>query len=143
MQVFGAPIIDPVIKAFQKANPGVHVQESVAASAAGTAYQTSLLTEKLAGNLPDIVNPQDVLSPTLSTDGITQSLSPYMAKGEPYPQNYWLPNILASYIPTVGPQKGQVFALPNEADAVVVFYNKDEFKRPASPFRPTTGPGLR
>ena len=34
----------------------------------GTAYQTSLLTEKLAA-LPDIVNPQDVLSPTLSTDG--------------------------------------------------------------------------
>ena len=132
-QSFGAPIIDPVIKAFQKANPGVKVQESVAASAAGTAYQTSLLTEKLAGNLPDIVNPQDVLSPTLSTDGITQSLSPYMAKGEPYPQNYWLPNILASYIPTVGPQKGQVFALPNEADAVVVFYNKDEFKKAGVP----------
>lgn len=133
VQVFGAPIIDPVIKAFQKANPKVHVQESVASSAAGTAYQTSLLTEKLAGNLPDIVNPQDVLSPTLSTDGITQSLSPYLAKGVPYKQDYWLPNILASYIPTIGAQKGQVYALPNEADAVVVYYNKDEFKKAGVP----------
>lgn len=133
VQVFGAPIIDPVIKAFKKANPGLHVQESVAASAAGTAYQTSLLTEKLAGNLPDIVNPQDVLSPTLSTDGITQSLSPYLAKGVPYKQDYWLPNILASYIPTIGAEKGQVFALPNEADAVVVYYNKDEFKKAGVP----------
>ena len=133
VQVFGAPIIAPVIKAFQKANPGVKVQESVAASAAGTAYQTSLLTEKLAGNLPDIVNPQDVLSPTLSTDGITQSLSPYLAKGQPYQQSYWLPNILASYIPTIGPQKGQVYALPNEADAVVVYYNKDEFSKAGVP----------
>jgi multiple sugar transport system substrate-binding protein len=132
-QSFGAPIIDPVIKAFQKANPGVKVTESVASASATTGYQTSLLTEKLAGNLPDIVNPQDVLSPTLSSDGITASLSPYLAKGIPYPQNYWLPNILASYIPTVGPQKGQVFALPNEADAVVVYYNKNEFAKAGVP----------
>lgn len=127
-QVFGAPILAPVLKAFEAAYPSIHVQESVASSDAGTAYQTSLLTQKLAGDLPDIVNPQDVLSPTLSTDGITQSLSPYLTKGEPYKQSYWLPNILASYIPTIGKNKGQVFALPNEADAVVVYYNKAEFK---------------
>jgi multiple sugar transport system substrate-binding protein len=133
-QFFGAPILAPVLKAFEAANPGVHVEESVAPSAAGTAYQTSLLTEKLAGTLPDIVNPQDVLSPTLSTDGITQSLSPYLAKGQPYPQSYWLQNILASYIPTIGQGKGQVYALPNEADAVVVYYNKDEFKKAGVPY---------
>jgi multiple sugar transport system substrate-binding protein len=133
VQTFAAPIIDPVIKAFEAAYPKIHVEESVAASDAGTAYQTSLLTEKLAGDLPDIVNPQDVLSPTLATDGIIQSLSPYLAKGEPYSQNYWLPNILASYIPTTGPDKGQVFALPNEADAVVVFYNKTEFAKAGLP----------
>jgi multiple sugar transport system substrate-binding protein len=69
----------------------------------------------------------------LSTDGITQSLSPYLAKGQPYQQSYWLPNILASYIPTIGPQKGQVYALPNEADAVVVYYNKDEFSKAGVP----------
>jgi multiple sugar transport system substrate-binding protein len=134
VQVFGAPIIAPALKAFEQAYPHIHVVESVAASDAGTAYQTSLLTEKLAGDLPDIVNPQDVLSPTLSTDGITQSLSPYLAKGEPYAQSYWLPNILASYIPTIGPDKGQVFALPNEADAVVVYYNKDEFAKAGVPY---------
>jgi multiple sugar transport system substrate-binding protein len=134
VQAFTAPIIASVLKAFEKANPKLHVSESVAGASAGTAYQTSLLTEKLAGNLPDIVNPQDVLSPTLSTDGITQSLSPYLAKGEPYHQNYWLPNILASYIPTIGTDKGQVFALPNEADAVVVYYNKTEFKKAGVPY---------
>jgi multiple sugar transport system substrate-binding protein len=133
VQVFGAPILAPVLKAFEKANPHLHVVESVASSDVGTAYQTSLLTEKLAGNLPDIVNPQDVLSPTLSTDGITQSLSPYLAKGEPYKQSYWLPNILASYIPTIGADKGGVYALPNEADAVVVYYNKNEFKKAGVP----------
>jgi len=135
VQSFGGPILAPVLKAFEARNPGLHVQESVApSSGAATAYQTSLLTQKLAGDLPDIVNPQDVLSPTLSTDGITQSLTPYLAKGEPYHQNYWLPNILASYIPTIGKNKGQVFALPNEADAVVVFYNKNEFKKAGVPY---------
>lgn len=134
VQAFTAPIIASVLKAFEKANPSLHVEESVAGASAGTAYQTSLLTEKLAGNLPDIVNPQDVLSPTLSSDGITQSLSPYLAKGEPYKQDYWLPNILASYIPTIGADKGQVFALPNEADAVVVYYNKTEFKKAGVPY---------
>ena len=143
VQSFTAPIIASVLKAFEKANPELHVSESVAGASAGTAYQTSLLTEKLAGNLPDIVNPQDVLSPTLSTDGITQSLSPYLAKGEPYKQDYWLPNILASYIPTIGANKGQVFALPNEADAVVVYYNKTEFKKAGVRIRRTAGPGPR
>ncbi len=134
VQSFGAPILKPVLDAFQQQNPHVKIEEAIApAGGAATAYQTSLLTEKLAHNLPDIVNPQDVLSPTLSTDGITQSLTPYLKKGKPYHQNYWLPNILASYIPTVGKNKGQVFALPNEADAVVIAYNKDEFQAAGVP----------
>lgn len=135
VQSFGGPILAPVLKAWEAANPGVHVSEAVAPSGgAATAYQTSLLTQKLAGDLPDIVNPQDVLAPTLEKDGIIQSLSPYLAKGEPYKQSYWLPNILASYIPTIGKNKGQVFALPNEADAVVVYYNMNEFKAAGVPY---------
>ena len=122
-----------MLKAFEAANPNLHVSEAVV-SDVGTDYQTTLLTEKLAGDLPDILNPQDVLSPTLSTDGITQSLSPYLAKGNPYPQSYWLPNILASYVPNIGAEKGQVYALPNEADAVTIFYNENEFKAAGVPF---------
>jgi multiple sugar transport system substrate-binding protein len=132
VQSFGAAILKPVVTAFEKDHPGVKVSEAIS-TGAGTTYQTGLLTQKLAGDLPDIVNPQDVLSPTLSTDGITQSLTPYLKKGEPYHQNYWLPNILASYIPTIGKDKGQVFALPNEADAVTVFYNENEFKAAGVP----------
>lgn len=129
VQSFGAPILKAALQAWEQQNPDVKVEEAIApAGGAATAYQTSLLTEKLAGNLPDIINPQDVLSPTLSTDGITRSLTPYLKQGKPYHQNYWLPNILASYIPTIGKDKGQVFALPNEADAVVVSYNENEFK---------------
>jgi multiple sugar transport system substrate-binding protein len=134
LQYFEAPELAPAIKAWEAANPGVHVSETVSTSSGSpTAYQTSLLTEKLAGDLPDIVNPQDVLSPLLSSEGITQSLSPYLAKGEPYPQSHWLQNILASYIPTTGPGKGQVFALPLAADGGVVYYNEKEFKAAGVP----------
>lgn len=133
VQTFGAPILAPVLKAFEAANPNLKVSEAVV-SDVGTTYQTTLLTEKLAGDLPDILNPQDVLSPTLSTDGITQSLTPYLSKGDPYKQSYWLQNILASYIPDIGTEKGQVYALPNEADAVTIFYNENEFKAAGVPF---------
>ena len=56
-------------------------------------------------------------------------MSPYLAKDEPYPASYWLPNILASYIPNQGTKKGQVYGLPNEADAIVIAYNENLFKK--------------
>ncbi|MGH3217636.1 MAG: extracellular solute-binding protein [Streptosporangiaceae bacterium] len=133
LQNYAPPIIAPAVAAFQKIHPHVKIQESVV-SAAGTTYLTTLLTQKLSGNLPDIVEPQDVLSPTLATDGITQSLTPYMKSGKLPAQSYFLPNILSSYIPEVGQYKGQVMALPDEADAVVVYYNENEFKAAGVPF---------
>lgn len=133
LQSYAPPIIQPAVDAFQKLHPGVKIQESVV-SAAGTTYLTTLLTEKMSGSLPDIVEPEDVLSPTLATDGITQSLTPYMESGKLPPQSYFLPNILSSYIPQVGQYKGQVMALPDEADAVVVYYNENEFKAAGVPF---------
>lgn len=133
LQSYAPPIIKPAVDAFQKLHPGVKIQESVV-SAAGTTYLTTLLTQKMSGNLPDIVEPQDVLSPTLATDGITQSLTPYMKNGTLPAQSYFLPNILSSYIPEVGQYKGQVMALPDEADAVVVYYNENEFKAAGVPF---------
>jgi multiple sugar transport system substrate-binding protein len=130
---FTSTIIAPVLKAFEAANPKLHVKESIY-NGAESAYLTSLLTQKLAGNLPDLVDPADIQSSELMTDGITQNLSPYLAKGEPYKQSYWLANILSSYIPSTGPHKGQVFGLPNQADALVVYYNKDEFKAAGVPY---------
>jgi multiple sugar transport system substrate-binding protein len=133
LQNYAPPIIKPAVDAFQKLHPGVKIQESVV-SAAGTTYLTTLLTQKMSGNLPDIVEPQDVLSPTLAADGVTQSLTPYMKNGKLPAQSYFLPNILSSYIPEVGQYKGQVMALPDEADAVVVYYNENEFKAAGVPF---------
>jgi multiple sugar transport system substrate-binding protein len=129
---FTEPSIKPVLAAFEKQYPNVHVTATYLPST--TAYQTQLLTEKLSGNLTDVVETYDVLTPTLETDGIVANLKPYLAQGEPYPQNYWLPNFLASYIPPSGPRAGNVYALPNEADATVIYYNQSEFKTAGLPY---------
>jgi multiple sugar transport system substrate-binding protein len=131
-QAFTAPIIAPVIAAFQKLHPSLKVQASVQGTTT-VSYTTVLLTEKLAGSLQDIINPADVEGPEFAYDGIDQDMSPYLAKDEPYPQSYWLPNILASYIPNQGSKKGQVFGLPNEADAIVIAYNENLFKKAGIP----------
>jgi multiple sugar transport system substrate-binding protein len=132
-QSFTAPIIAPVIAAFQKRNPNLKVSASVQGSAS-TTYTTVLLTEKLAGDLQDIVNPADVEGPEFAYDGISTNLAPYLAKDDPYPASYWLPNILASYIPNQGSKKGGVYGLPNEADAIVIVYNQNLFKQAGIPF---------
>jgi multiple sugar transport system substrate-binding protein len=135
---FSAPVMKPIIANFEKLNPNVHVSYSVVSN--GNTYVPLLQTEKLASTLPDIAETYDVLTPTLETDDLLTNLSPFLAKGEPYPQSYWLPTFMASYIPPAGAPKGvgNVYALPNEADATVIFYNKNEFKAAGVPL-PTNG----
>jgi multiple sugar transport system substrate-binding protein len=128
----GAAIVLPVIKAFEKLNPGLHVTYSPN-TVGGASYVTQLLTEKLAGDLPDIVNPDDVNGPQFAYDGITANLAPYLAKCTPYCQSYWLPNLVASYIPNQGKLKGGIYGLPNEADAIIIVYNATMFKKAGLP----------
>jgi multiple sugar transport system substrate-binding protein len=135
---FSADVMKPVIAGFEKLNPNVHVTSSVVSN--GNTYVPLLQTEKLGGTLPDIAETYDVLTPTLETDHLLTNLSPFLAKGQPYPKNYWLSTFMASYIPPAGAPDGvgNVYALPNEADATVIFYNKNEFKAAGVPF-PTNG----
>jgi multiple sugar transport system substrate-binding protein len=78
----------------------------------------------------------DVLTPTLEVDGLFGDLTGDLKAGLPYPQNYWLPTFEASYIPPTGAPfgVGHVFALANEADATVIMYNQNEFKKAGVPF---------
>ena len=119
------PTMTQLVAAYEKYRPGVTVQVQELPN--DNTYQTKLLTEKLAGSLPDIIATYDVLSPTLTTQGIEANLSPYLNSADLYPQSYWLPNFLASYIMDSGPDTGQVHALPMEADATVIYYNQNEF----------------
>ena len=125
IHAYFAPTMQQLVTAYEKATPGVNVQVQQLPN--DNTYQTKLLTEKLGGSLPDIVATYDALSSTLATDGVVQSLSPYMNAKDLYPTSYFLPNFLSSYISPTGPDKGEVMGLPQEADATVVYYNKNEF----------------
>jgi ABC-type glycerol-3-phosphate transport system substrate-binding protein len=127
-------IIAQVSKAFMKLNPGVHFQ--IANVPNDQTYVPLLQTERLAGDEPMIDETYDVLTPTLETDGLVGDLTSDLAAGDPYPQSYWYPGFLSSYIPPKGAPfgVGHVFALPAGADATVVMYNENEFQKAGVPF---------
>ena len=100
---FTTPVMQPVIAAFEKLNPGVTIKAANVVNTPDT-YVPLLQTERLAGNEPMIDETYDVLTPTLEVDGLFADLTPDLKMGEPYPQNYWLPSFEASYIPPMGPR---------------------------------------
>ena len=132
---FTTPVLQPVIAAFKKLHPGVNIQAANVVNTPST-YVPLLQTERLAGNEPSIDETYDVLTPTLEVDGLIADLSPGLKAGQPYSQSYWYPSFLASYVPPKGAPfgVGQVFALPNEADATVIMYNENAFQKAGVPF---------
>jgi ABC-type glycerol-3-phosphate transport system substrate-binding protein len=132
---FTTPVMQPVIAAFEKLYPSVHIEAANVVNTPST-YIPLLQTERLAGNEPMIDETYDVLTPTLEVDGLLGDLTGDLKAGLPYPQNYWLPTFEASYIPPTGAPfgVGHVFALANEADATVIMYNENEFKKAGVPF---------
>jgi maltose-binding protein MalE len=110
---------------FRKYCPGVKV--SYAIQTTNPTYVTALQTQKIAGNLTDIIETYDSLSPTLEVAGLVKSLTPYLNKKDFYPASYWLKGMSQSYIPPPGSQPkafvGQQFFVPIEADATVFYVN--------------------
>lgn len=116
---------------YQKTHPCVKLQTR---NVAVSTIITQLLTQKLGNSLPDVIQTGGVWSNTLTTQGVQADLTPYLNKKDLFPKSYWLQNFLAQYIPSVGPNKGKVFGLPMTADATVIYYNKDLFKKAGVPF---------
>ena len=98
---FTTPVMQPVIAAFEKLYPNVHIEAANVVNTPST-YVPLLQTERLAGNEPMIDETYDVLTPTLEVDGLLGDLTRDLKAGLPYPQNYWLPTFEASYIPPTG-----------------------------------------
>jgi len=110
---------------FRKYCPSVKV--SYAIQTTSPTYQTALQTQKIAGNLTDILETYDSLSPTLEVDGLVQPLNKYLNAKDFYPASYWLKGMSQSYIPPAGAQPasfvGKQFFVPIEADATVFYVN--------------------
>jgi ABC-type glycerol-3-phosphate transport system substrate-binding protein len=113
---------------FRKYCPSVKV--SYAIQTTSPTYQTALQTQKLSGNMTDIIETYDSLSPTLEVDGLVRPLNRYLNRKNFYPASYWLKGMSQSYIPPPGAQPksfvGKQFFVPIEADATVFYTNNKD-----------------
>jgi ABC-type glycerol-3-phosphate transport system substrate-binding protein len=113
---------------FRKYCPGVKVAYAIQTTS--PTYQTALQTQKLSGDMTDILETYDSLSPTLEVDGLVRPLNPYLTKKNFYPASYWLKGMSQSYIPPPGAQPksfvGKQFFVPIEADATVFYTNNKD-----------------
>jgi len=113
---------------FEKYCPTVKV--SYAIQTTDPTYQTALQTQKIAGDLTDIIETYDSLSPTLEVDGVVQPLNKYLNATDFYPASYWLKGMSQSYIPPAGAQPasfvGEQFFVPIEADATTFYVNNKD-----------------
>ena len=71
---FTTPVMQPVIAAFEKLYPNVHIEAANVVNTPST-YVPLLQTERLAGNEPMIDETYDVLTPTLEVDGLLGDLT--------------------------------------------------------------------
>lgn len=110
---------------FEKYCPSVKVTYAIQTTS--PTYQTALQTQKIAGDLTDIIETYDSLSPTLEIDNVVQPLNKYLNKTDFYPASYWLKGMSQSYIPPAGAEPksfvGEQFFVPIEADATVFYVN--------------------
>ena len=87
---------------FRKYCPGVNV--SYAIQTTSPTYLTALQTQKLSGNLTDIIETYDSLAPSLEVAGLVPPLDPFLNAKRFYPASYWLEGMSQSYIPPPGAQ---------------------------------------
>jgi hypothetical protein len=123
------------LDAWEAINDGVNV--SAADVSNGNTYPGYLLSAKDADNEADINEAYDTLTPTLEVEGTAGDLKNELVTGKIYPQSYWYHSFLASYIPphgAVGVTVGDPYGVPLEADATVIIYNENEFKKAHVPF---------
>jgi multiple sugar transport system substrate-binding protein len=125
-----APQNEPVFEAYESEFPCVDI---VPRDVPIPNILTQLLTQRLANDLPDVIQTGGVWSNTLTTQGVQGDLSPFLNDEDFFPQDYWLENFLMQYIPNQGPDKGKVFGVPMTADATVVYYNEDAFAEAGVP----------
>jgi hypothetical protein len=129
---FDYSTLDTVLKAWQALNPGVNVTVADVSNNPST-YVPALQAQQAAHNQPDINEAYDVLTPTFEVDGLAADLKSVLTSSGVDPVSYWYKSFEASYIPppgaTGGVTVGDPYGVPLEADATVLLYNENEFKK--------------
>jgi multiple sugar transport system substrate-binding protein len=112
-------VANPVIAAFEQANPGVRVELENIGS--GSDYYTKLQTTIAAGSPPDVFYPATHIAYSLASKGAILPLNDYIAR-DGLDLSQYDQGILDLY--TID---GRVYCLPIDTAALVVFYNQELF----------------
>ncbi|MFI6349167.1 ABC transporter substrate-binding protein [Streptomyces sp. NPDC050560] len=93
-----------------------------------TQYLQRLVTARMGGKVPDVIESIDTLVNQLSSSKVTTDLTPYLARKENgVSAGSFLPQFLGAYRPLS--DSGRVEGVPVGADTYVLYYNKDLFAR--------------
>lgn len=114
--------LDPIIEAFEAANPDINVEN---VESAGDGYEGLAQTALLglaAGNPPDLVQVGFTLLPTLVNSGGPVALDPFMAESGFDPANL-MPGMLE-----LGQLDGSNYIIPIGVSTPVMYYNLDLFR---------------
>ena len=130
VQPFAFKNFSAVVDLYKTVKPNVTI--NLAQGGASSAeYVQGLTTARLGGKLPDLFETFDVISDQMASDGLTENLVPWLAKGQGLDRAQFADAFLASYVPRLAAT--ELHGLPVAADATVVFYNKKLFQQAGVP----------
>jgi multiple sugar transport system substrate-binding protein len=134
-----APIIEGVIKNFEKAHPGIDVKNSVlggGGTAGGWAQYSDALTTQIAGGkVPDVVWMATEGLRLFASKGLLEPLDEYITRDEAELSAYFdsLPSgMLDRWDKLVAPD-GKRYQLPSQFNTMGIWYNADLFKQAGVP----------
>jgi multiple sugar transport system substrate-binding protein len=125
VQPFAFKNFSSVVELYKTVKPDVTINLTQG-GASSAEYIQGLTTARLGGKVPDLFETFDVISDQMASDGLTENLVPWLAKGGGFDRAQFADAFLASYIPRKAPE--ELHGLPVAADATVVFYNKKIFQ---------------
>jgi multiple sugar transport system substrate-binding protein len=125
VQPFAFKNFSAVVNLYKTVKPNVTINLTQG-GASSAEYIQGLTTARLGGKVPDLFETFDVISDQMASDGLTENLVPWLAKGGGLDRSQFADAFLASYIPRDAPS--ELHGVPVAADATVMFYNKKIFK---------------
>jgi multiple sugar transport system substrate-binding protein len=125
VQTFAFKNFSSVVNLYKTVKPNVTINLTQG-GASSAEYIQGLTTARLGGKVPDLFETFDVISDQMASDGLTENLVPWLAKGGGLDRSQFADAFLASYIPRDAPS--ELHGVPVAADATVMFYNKKIFK---------------
>lgn len=114
-----APALTKMIEAFEKKNPTIDVELQVTP---WQKYWTKLQTEAGNDNLPDVFWMNPFNFPLYATEGVISPIDDHVAASG------FDAEVIPEVMRKIYSDDGKLYSLPNNRDAIVVWYNKKLFK---------------